>query len=313
MLPSLPGALHRQTIRIIGRAGTILHPTTESGFAMVAKETPDPSTGLERKLRELELEKREEELRQLKANAKVNWITPAAVASLLPLAAAFGVWIFGEVKQFNAGYQALRQAGQLEKEKAQLREDNKELEGRKTSLNIEIQTLLQLKEHYAKQAQELRKDVEAKQEAIDLAYLAALYHSNNSRYALGHVRGSGQMLDRKAVTAIDADLKKLPTETEEKVRKALDDNIFMLDMIDVSQEVMSSFQDAIKLVPASDWARRLTPVPSGGVIDGRDILVEYPAKGARGERHYDLKTRRFLTAAEIKAKKVDDSQKPNTD
>ena len=64
---------------------------------------------IDRRLKELEREKREEELRQLKADARFRWVTPAALAALLPLVAGLGLWVWGEVKQYNEGYRALEE------------------------------------------------------------------------------------------------------------------------------------------------------------------------------------------------------------
>ena len=118
---------------------------------------------IDRRIKELERETREEELRQLKANAKVRWITPTAIAALLPLLAGFGLWVVNEAKQYSEGHQALKDKARLELEKETLQKQ-------KDSLNLEIPTLLKLKEHYAEQAKQyqeqakrLREDVEAKQ------------------------------------------------------------------------------------------------------------------------------------------------------
>ena len=65
-----------------------------------------------------------------------------------------------ELKQYNEGYKALAERDALLQEKVALREQ-------KDSLNIEVSTLLQLKAHYADEAERLQRDTAAKQEAID--------------------------------------------------------------------------------------------------------------------------------------------------
>lgn len=59
---------------------------------------------VDRQLKQLELEKHTEELRQLRANGRIRWITPTALAALLPLLAGFGLWTAGEMKQYSEGY-----------------------------------------------------------------------------------------------------------------------------------------------------------------------------------------------------------------
>ena len=61
----------------------------------------DQATESDLQRQELEREKLREEIKQLRAAARTKWITPAALIAMLPLLAGFGVWILGEVKQYN--------------------------------------------------------------------------------------------------------------------------------------------------------------------------------------------------------------------
>jgi hypothetical protein len=245
---------------------------------------------LDCRIKELEREKREEELRQLKANARVRWVTPTVLAALLPLMAGFGLWVLSEIKQYNEGYVALKERDKLQQEK-------EALQRQKDSLNVEIGTLIQLKEHYAGQAKELRLEVEAKQDVMDKTYLRAVFVSSETIYALDHVKGMEPGPDRKAIEAIKADLKQLPKEAAARMENVLQRYELMGHMIDASREFTVSFQKALALIPASDWARRLRPMPTGSVIPRRSVMF---SDSADGRRYYDVTEGRFLTKEEAK-------------
>ena len=244
---------------------------------------------LERRLKELEREKREEELRQLKANAKTWWITPAALLALLPLVGGLGAWIFNEVKQYNEGYKALKEKESLEKEK-------EALQRQKDSLNIEIAALLQLKEHYAGQAKQLRAEVEAKQDATDKAYLRAVFDGSETVYALDHVVKGSPDLDPKALAALKADIK-LPKESADRMQQLFQRYELMGTIIHISRASSVSFNKAVGFIPASEWARQLQPMPTGSVISNRKVMV---SNAVDGPRYYDVNEGRFLTKEESK-------------
>ena len=250
--------------------------------------TPESQDELDRRLKELEREKREEELRQLRASARTRWVTPAAVAAALPLIAGFGLWVVGEVKEYNEGYRALKERDKLQQEK-------EALQRQKDSLHVEIGTLLQLKEHYAAQANQLRAESEAKQAAIDKIYLQAIAMSAEAVYALDHIKGMGPGPDRKALDAVRAGLGQLPKETAAQVEDLVRRHELMGMIIRIAREMVVSFDKALGLIPASDWARRLKPMPPGPAASGGGLLVgEFPD----GRRYYDLTRGQFLTKEE---------------
>jgi hypothetical protein len=253
----------------------------------MATTSPDE---LDRHIKELEHETREEQLRQLKTNAKVRWITAAALAALLPLLAGFGVWVVGEVKQYGEGYRALKDKAGLEREK-------ETLQRQKDSLNIEIGTLLQLKDHYAEQARRLVQDVEAKQDIMDKTYLRAVFLGSETIYALDHTKGLGPGPDRKTLDAIRADIMTLPKESAAGLEKLLGRYNLMSMIIDASRDSASSFRQAVSLIPALEWAKRLRPMPSGSILPGRSIMF---SDGPDGQRYYDITEGRFLTKDEAK-------------
>ena len=243
---------------------------------------------LDRNLKELERDKREEELRQLKANARVRWVTPTAIAALLPLAAGFGLWVVKEVKQYGAGYRALEEVEALRKEK-------EALERQKNGLNVEIGTLLQLKQHYAEQASQLRVDVEAKQEAVDKAYLRAVFYGSEMVYTLDHV--GPPPADDKGMDALRAEAKSLPNGAAEKLSAVLGRYRDMEVVIKMARDSSVAYNKAINLLPASAWAKQLDPMPTGSVISNRQVMLSGPP----GERRfYDVKEGRFLTRDETK-------------
>ena len=142
----------------------------------------EPRSDVEMEIKQLERDKLAEEIRQLKASGKRQWITPAALTGLIPILAGLGIWLANEMKQYNEGYAALGQRDALQAEKA-------ELQRQKDSLNTEITTLLALKSHYAQEAKDLQAKVEERQKQLDEAYLRARFAGEEARYALSHVKG----------------------------------------------------------------------------------------------------------------------------
>ena len=86
----------------------------------------------------------------------MQWVTPAALATLIPLFVAFGGWVYSEIKVYNTGFKAAQQLDILKAEKDRLIKENANISNQKDSLNIEISTLLALKKHYADQAREFQ-------------------------------------------------------------------------------------------------------------------------------------------------------------
>jgi hypothetical protein len=64
------------------------------------KETAmETDNDIERQIKELERDKRLEEIKQLRADAKTRWITPAFLIALLPILGTFGWWGVEQLKQ----------------------------------------------------------------------------------------------------------------------------------------------------------------------------------------------------------------------
>jgi hypothetical protein len=243
---------------------------------------------LERQIKELERDKRLEEVKQLRAAARTRWITPTALAALLPLLAGFGVWAVGEAKQYSEGYRALEERDALRREKDALQRQ-------KDSLNIEVATLLQLKSHYAEEAQRLQRETITRQEVIDTTYLRAAFTSDEVLYALGHITGIGPPPDRKKVDQARAEVGRLSKESAATVNDALQRYELTDDLLGLSKSLISEFQKMLKVVPASEWTRQLQTMPTGAVLSGKKIMIS--SKGDE-RRYYDVIAGRFLTAAE---------------
>lgn len=245
---------------------------------------------LERQIKELERDKRIEEIKQLRAGAKARWITPTALAALLPLCAGFGLWIVGELKQYNEGFQALA-------ERNALRQEKETLQKQKDSLNIEVSTLLQLKAHYAEQAERLQRDTEAKQETINQTYLSGVFTSTEALYALDHIQGMGPPPNESALNKLNQEFQKLPGETAQVANEVLQRCKMSLEVVKISREVISEFNNAMKVIPAADWTRELQALPTGAIVSGKKIMI---LQKDDKQRYYDVDAGRYLTEEESK-------------
>lgn len=248
----------------------------------------DAQDDLERQMRELERDKRVEEIKQLRASSRTRWITPAALAALLPLLAGFGIWVVTEVKQYNEGYRALaeRDALRLEKDALQRQKD---------SLNTEISTLLQLKTHYAGEAERLQRDTVVKQEAIDKYYLRGVFSISEALYALNHIKGMGPAPNRAALQGVRAEIRKLPPNEARIMGDVLERYELSQVVIQASNEVITEFRNTLEVVPAAEWTKELRPMPTGAVIGNRKVMV---AQQGSKQRYYDVTEGRFLNAKE---------------
>ncbi|SEF67838.1 hypothetical protein [Marinobacterium lutimaris] len=237
--------------------------------------------------RALEQEKLREEIKQLRAAGRTKWITPAALATLLPLLAGFGLWIAGEIKQYNQAYIALADRDRLQAQKEQLQDQ-------KDSLNLEVQTLLQLKTHYAAEAERLRRDTAAKQATIDHTYLRGVYTRAETLYSLNHIDGWGPAIE---INQLRQQLARQPLADELSVtlNDLLERYEFALQVVDTSRNILKEFDQTSALMPASEWTKELRPMPSGAFSPGRNIMVESYEKTPR---YYDVDEGRFLTEEE---------------
>jgi hypothetical protein len=251
----------------------------------------DAQRDIDRELKELERDKRAEELRQLRGNSRIRWITPAALAALLPLLAGFGVWAVSEFKEYNEGYRALAERNTLRQEKAAL-------QAQKDSLNIEVSTLLQLKAHYAGEAEQLRRETVDKQDAIDKNYLRGVFASDEALYALDHIKGMGPPPGPSALATLRSDAKQLPGKSRDVLEDMLGRYEMSVVLINVSREVIAEFQSTQQLLPAAAWTRDFHSMPTGALLGNRKIMFKNQGK----QRHYyDVMAGRMLSSEETAA------------
>lgn len=248
---------------------------------------------LDRELKRLERDRRIEEIRQLKASGRRSWITPTALAALLPLLAGFGVWSIGEIKQFNEGYAALA-------ERDRLRADKEALQRQKDSLNVEVTTLLNLKGHYAEQAKDLQARFVTRQQELDRIYLRARFASDEASYAVEHLTSMAHDLDRATLDRLRAEVRRSPGPSADALLRLIDGYRMALDIIPISRETLAVLRETLKLIPASDWTGELKSMPTGAVAAGRKIMVQQVRRGGQSfERHYDVDEGRFLADDEV--------------
>ena len=263
-------------------------------------------------IKELERDKLQEELRQLKESASKRWIAPTVWLAVLPLLGGFGLWMIGELKQYNKAYQALAKADQLEKEQ-------QAAETKRAQLNGEILTLLAQKTDYAVTAGQLEKTVAqhqqtanrlakevaakrqevekwkqelaAQKEKLDQLYLQIVFANFETGYALSHITSSPSV-DPKAVEQIRGDLKTLPKEATERIDNLLRDYQLAFELSKgVEKDLAKNSQDLQKTA-VSAWARELQcQGPRGYLMKGRSIMV---TKGPGERRYYDVELGKFV-------------------
>ena len=237
----------------------------------------------------LEREKLEEEVRQLRLAGRTRWLTPTALALMLPLIGAFGIWLVSEVKQYGEGYRAITERDALKSEKAAL-------QAQKNGLNLEILALLKLKEHYEAQASSLEADVQRNQQDLDRIYLQATYANSEAGYALGHTAGL-PALKRADINKMEAFLNsdQVPLDVARTALELSHQAQLALDLIDAAKSGMHLLEEGLALLPASKDAKRLQWHPNGIFGSDRPLMLY---EGPGGRRLYDVEAAEFLPPAE---------------
>jgi hypothetical protein len=248
-------------------------------------DTPEP----ESEIRRLELERLEEELRQLRARGRAQWVAPATILALIPLAAGFGLFVWNEIKAMTPLYDRVVKADAILAENDALEAEIAALEERRANLNVEITSLIAQYGFYVEQARELRDRFEAREQDVERAWTRTQYAVGELTYTLSHVRGYGDRPDfaalRQAIAPLDPD-----------VRRGVDDVFqgygFCLDIIDIAEDGVDSFERTLALLPVPERIARLRFEPS----PMQDVLV-WPV--GTPEDYYDVEAGRFLTPEEI--------------
>ena len=125
---------------------------------------------------------------------------------------------------------------------------------------------------------------------------AGCFEMGEALWALGHIKGMGSGPDDNALQRLRADAKQLSAESGSTLDDVLQRYKLSLQLIDVSSEIISEFDNTLKLVPASDWTRTLRGEPTGAVLPDRKIMILY--KEGEPPRYYDVAEGRYLTKEE---------------
>lgn len=132
---------------------------------------------------------------------------------------------------------------------------------------------------------------------MDKTYLRTVFLGAETLYALSHVTSAGAGPDRKTLDAIRVDMGSLSTAAASRLEEVLRHYDFMNNIVKTSYASASSFKQAVNLIPASDWTKRLRAMPVGSVLPNRSIMESYDPGG---RRLYDVTEGRFLTQEEAK-------------
>ncbi len=165
-----------------------------------------------------------------------------------------------------------------------------------------MSTLLDLKRHYAEQANELQAKFEERQQQLDATYARARFAAAEAGYALGHIERLGPAPDAAALAALRQQMENLPPEVAETLDQTLERYGLAVEMIGISERILAAFGDTLELVPVSGWAAELEYMPSGSIAAGRNVMISQSGRGdGRSPRYYDVDEGRFLLQDEVQA------------
>jgi hypothetical protein len=231
---------------------------------------------LDLQLKQLEVDKRREEIRQLRSSSKRGWITPAALAAFLPMV----LWGLNMAKDYTAGIRALAQVDGLKQERALLAQQ-------KNELNEEIVALLALKQHY-------REETVVRQEAIDKTYLRGKFTSDELFYALSLMQGI-EPLSAEQTRQLAAEKNNLSAEARPLFDTLLRNYDFAQTVIKIADDLMTEVRGTFDLMSPSSWTKPYRSTLTGQFGNQRRLLV---AEVAGAETYYDIDLGRTLTDSE---------------
>lgn len=153
----------------------------------MTSELSDP----DRKIKELDIEKREEEIRQLKSRNKLNWMTPATMLAIIPMLATLGLFVLSEIKKNNEAYEALDNKEKWESgEKArnikrkmlekEIYEKTLDIEDLKADFGVQFQTLIAQKEYFSDEAQRVAAEFRSLQHLQDALEATSIEDSRST-------------------------------------------------------------------------------------------------------------------------------------
>lgn len=258
------------------------------------------SEDIELEIKRLERQRLQEELRQLRTRNVTQWITPATLLALVPLATGFGVFVWNEVKEYTSAAQKLAAAEAILQRNDDLEAQLAGLEARRAQLNTEITSLIAQYGFYLDQAREFQARFEAREHDVERAWTGITYAAGEMGYTLSHVRGLGPEPDLEALRdGVEA----LPPE----FRGALSDRLQRYEttqrernemtqlIIGIAEDNLGLFDEILDLLPVPERVARLAyrPTPMGKVL-------AWPPDAP--EDIYDIGLGRFLTDEERAAR-----------
>lgn len=247
-------------------------------------DTPDPESDIRR----LERERLEEELRQLRARGRAQWVAPATILAMIPLAAGFGLFVWNEIKAMTPLYDRVARADAILAENDALAAEVAALEQRRANLNVEITSLIAQYGFYVEQARDLQARFEAREQDVERAWTQTRYAVGELTYTLSHVRGYG---DRPDFDALRLAIAPLAPEPRRDLDAALRGYGLCLEIVDIADGGVDLFERTLALLPVPDRIARLRADPS------MPNLLVWPVEAP--EDVYDVEAGRFLTPAEI--------------
>jgi hypothetical protein len=260
---------------------------------------------LDLEIKQLERDKKAAELANLRAGEKPRWVTPAILLALIPIVGTFSGWGWNEVMKYRADYGASAQV--------------KELENQSSRINIEIQTLLSWKrdlqdelkssQERLKAAQDqlkiaegqfsdLQAKIDVKQEQIDKAYLRSKFANAEVAYAIAHLSPAAQGMGQAGLEELTRTLDQLPAETSRRITRFIARYRSIGDIVNFSQRLTASANEAVQSIPAGEWAQKFRPMPTGSIIQSRRIMERQDGDAST---YYDVDRGEHLTAEQVEA------------
>lgn len=230
---------------------------------------------LELQLKQLDVQKRQEEINQLRNAGKIRWVTPATLVAIVPLL----LWGLTMVKEYTAAILSLNEVAGLKAQRAELEQQKRDLHG-------EIASLLALKQHY-------RDEVRARQDAIDKTYMRGKFTSDELVYALSHVKSLPAM-PASAIQQLSSNAARLPVDSQRTFNEMLNRAQLTEDIVGYSSNLAAEFQQLFALMAPSDWTKSYQAMPAG-MLAGRRLLI---SEGVGVKSYYDIDLGRLLTSEE---------------
>jgi len=152
----------------------------------------------------------------------------------------------------------------------------------------------------SEQARLAEARTEERQKQLDETYVRARWASEETLYALSHLRGLGPAPGDSDLRALESWAGSESQVSARTLRDLIERYRMTIDMIDHSEDTLQALGETLQLIPASDWARNLEYRPSG-YFEVRPNIMMLRGPGSENEfdRLYDVDAGRFLTEDEL--------------